>query len=113
MKKISPGQFNPELLNLFFNNVAIFPVGTILKTDYGYAIVKECEFGKTETPVIVLFANPEGRLMPNPLTIDLSSDPRGAGVIKMVIADDELRHFIHELGVDPSQYLCEDAVLPV
>ncbi len=111
MKKISPGQFNPDLLNLFFNNVAIFPVGTILKTEYGYAIVKECEFGKTETPVIVLFANPEGKLTPSPLIIDLSTDPRGAGVIEMVIADDELRHFIHELGVDPSKYLREDAVL--
>ena len=108
MKNVNVGQFDPDLLDLFFNNVAIYPVGTILKTDYGYAIVKKCEFGKTETPTIVLFANLEGRLIPKTETIDLAAEPRGAKLIQMVVADNELRHFIHELSVDPSQYLHED-----
>ena len=105
MKNVNIGQFDPDLLDLFFNNVAIYPVGTILKTDYGYAIVKKCEFGKTEAPTIVVFANLEGRLLQKAETIDLAAEPRGAKLIQMVVADSELRHFIHELSVDPSQYL--------
>ena len=109
MKNVNRGQFDPDLLDLFFNNVAIYPVGTILKTDYGYAIVKKCEFGKTEAPTIVVFADLEGKIIKNPETIDLAADPKGPKLIQMVIADNELRHFVHELSLDPSQYLGENA----
>ncbi len=85
MKNVNIGQFDPD----------------------GYAIVKKCEFGKTEAPTIVLFANLEGRLLPKAETIDLAAEPRGAKLIQMVVADNELRHFIHELSIDPSQYLQE------
>ena len=53
----------------------------------------------------MVFANLEGRLLPKAETIDLAAEPRGAKLIQMVGADSELRHFIHELSVDPSQYL--------
>ena len=109
MKNVNRGQFDPDLLDLFFNNVAIYPVGTILKTDYGYAIVKKCEFGKTEAPTIVVFADLEGKIIKNPETIDLAADPKGPKLIQMVIADNELRHFVHELSLDPSRYLDESA----
>ena len=109
MKNVNRGQFDPDLLDLFFNNVAIYPVGTILKTDYGYAIVKKCEFGKTEAPTIVVFADLEGKIIQHPETIDLAADPKGPKLIQMVIADNELRHFVHELSLDPSQYLNENA----
>ncbi len=108
MKNVNVGQFDETLLDIFFNNVAIFPVGTILKTIWGYAIVKSCAFGKTETPVIVLFAGLDGQVLPEPITIDLTEDPRGAHAISMVIADNELRHFIHSLSFDPSQFLREE-----
>ena len=107
MKNVNRGQFDPELLDLFFNNVAIYPVGTILKTEWGYAIVKKCEFGKTEAPTIVLFAGLDGKRLKKTLTIDLADDPNGAKAIQLVIADSELRHFIHELSFDPSQYLMD------
>ena len=108
MRNVNVGQFDETLLDIFFNNVAIFPVGTILKTIWGYAIVKSCAFGKTETPVIVLFAGLDGQVLPEPITIDLTEDPRGAHAISMVIADNELRHFIHSLSLDPSQFLREE-----
>ena len=101
------GQFDKTLLDIFFNNVAIYPVGTILKTTWGYAIVKQCEFGKTESPTIILFADLEGKVLKEPITIHLADDPRGTKAIQMVIADNELRHFIHSLSVDPSIYLQE------
>lgn len=107
MKNVNIGQFDKTLLDIFFNNVAIYPVGTILKTTWGYAIVKKCEFGKTESPTIILFADLEGKVLQEPITINLADDPLGTKAIQMVIADNELRHFIHSLSVDPSMYLQE------
>lgn len=104
MCNITKGQFDPDLLKLFFNNVALYPEGTVLKTDYGFGIVKKSAFGKTETPTIVVFANMEGRPI-EPYTIDLSTVEDGNHKIHIVVSDNDLRHFIHNLAFDPSVYL--------
>ncbi len=107
MAHVNKGQFDPDLLRLFFNNVSIYPVGTVLKTIYGYSIVSQCIFGKTETPTMVLFANKQGQILPSPQTIDLSLDPAGNQAIEMVLTDNELRHFIQAINIDPSIYLAK------
>ncbi len=104
MCNITKGQFDPDLLKLFFNNVALYPEGTVLKTDYGFGIVKKSVFGKTETPIIIVFADLEGHHI-EPYTLDLSQVEDGNKKIHLVIADNELRHFIHTLSFDPSVYL--------
>lgn len=109
MVNVNKGQFDPDLLELFFNNVAVYPVGTILKTIWGYGIVKKCEFGHTETPTIVLFANMEGRVLPKPKVINLGECAEGNSAIILVVTDGDLLHFVHDLGLDPSIYLKEDA----
>ena len=106
MVNVNKGHFDEELLNLFFNNVAIYPVGTILKTTRGFAIVTKCEFGYTETPSICIFANPEGKILSEPIRLDLKDDT--ACAIEMEISGIELLHFVHELSVDPSMYLLEE-----
>ena len=108
MVNVNKGQFDPDLLELFFNNVAVNPVGTILKTIWGYGIVKKCEFGHTETPTIVLFANMEGRVLPKPEVINLGECAEGNSAIILVVTDGDLLHFVHDLGLDPSIYLKED-----
>ena len=105
MVKLNHGQFDPETLELFFNNVALYPVGTILKTIYGYAIVSNIEFGHTSTPTIIVFANLDNKLIDTPLTINLSHTKEKNDAIQAVILDNDLRHFIHELNIDPSYYL--------
>ena len=105
MVRLNRGQFDPAALETFFNNVALYPVGTILKTIYGYAIVSDIEFGHTSTPTIIVFANLEGKLIKKPLTINLSNTEEKNDAIQLVILDNELRHFIHELNIDPSYYL--------
>lgn len=105
MVHVNQGQFDTDLLKLFFNNVSIYPVGTVLKTTHGYSIVKDCIFGKTQTPTIVVFADLKGNILPSPITIDLNEDPAGNQAIKMVLTDNELRHFIQEINIDPSMYL--------
>lgn len=105
MTNVNQGQFDRELLKLFFNNVSLYPTGTVVKTIYGYAIVKACSFGKTETPTVVLFADKDAKVLREPYTMDLSQDSLGNRVIEMVIRDSDLRHFIHEINLDPSIFL--------
>ncbi len=106
MKDCSPGQFDEELLNLFFRNVAIYPVGTVMKTTHGYAIVKKISFGKTDRPLVVLFANPDGRPMP-PREIGLHDEP--SEEIVKVLTDADLYTFIHQIGFDQEKLLADDA----
>ena len=107
MATCSPGHFDLDLLKLFFDNVAIYPVGTILKTQDGYAIVKKVEFGYTLTPVVCVFANREGKLLDTPSDLDLKEAPKG--MLDGVISDSELYHFIHNINVDPAIFLQENA----
>ncbi|MFC2286331.1 MAG: HD-GYP domain-containing protein [Selenomonas sp.] len=106
MATCSPGHFDLDLLKLFFDNVAIYPVGTILKTQDGYAIVKKVEFGYTLTPVVCVFANREGKLLNAPSDLDLKEAPKG--MLDGVISDSELYHFIHNINVDPAIFLQEN-----
>ena len=106
MVNVNKGQFDKDMLKLFFNNVAIYPVGTVLRTVYGFGVVTKCEFGRTETPVIRLFADHNGKLLPSPKKIDLAEGKENA--VEIVVTGIELLHFIHELSVDPSKYLTEE-----
>ena len=103
MVNVNKGQFEPDMLKLFFNNVAIYPIGTVLRTIYGFGVVTNCEFGRTATPTICLFADRDGKLLPKPTSVDLSESNERA--VELVITGIELLHFIHELSVDPSIYL--------
>ncbi len=105
MARCSPGHFDEELLKIFFSNVAIYPIGTVLLTNRGYAIVSKVEFGKTERPVIRVFANKTPALLPSVYDIDLSADQETK--IENVISDTELFHFIHQIHFDPADLLSE------
>lgn len=103
MTTCSPGHFDLELLQLFFDNVAIYPVGTIVKTQIGYAIVKEVEFGHTQTPIVRVFANHEGKLLTEIRDLDLEQMPKE--MLEGVVTDSELYHFIHAINIDPAIFL--------
>ena len=103
MTTCSPGHFDLELLQLFFDNVAIYPVGTIVKTQIGYAIVKEVEFGHTQTPIVRVFANHEGKLLTEIRDLDLEQMPKE--MLESVVTDSELYHFIHAINIDPAIFL--------
>lgn len=106
MLNLSKGQFNEEMLHLFFNNVAVYPVGTILKTIHGFGIVTKCEFGHTETPTVCIFADIDGKMIDKPKRIDLKNT--GTKAIELELSGIELLHFIHKLSVNPMIYLTEE-----
>jgi len=103
MTKCSNGQFDLTLLAIFFNNVAIYPVGTVLKTKFGYAIVKKVESGWTRKPRIDIFANDERVGFATPKTIDLKDFPEN--MIESVLDAAQLATIIELTGIDPESYL--------
>ena len=106
MTKNSTGHFQPDLLNLFFDNVAIFPVGTVLNTSLGYGIVKRVVFGQTQTPIITVFASKGANLLPRPFNVDLAQCP--PDTIHHVIDETELINFIRHIGTDPVEFVIEE-----
>ena len=106
MMKNSPGHFDMDRLRLFFDNVAIYPVGTVMKTQLGYAIVKKVVFGHTLAPIVIVFADKNGKLLPNPFGVNLAHCRRDA--IQYVMDDVELLNFIRHTGIDPAVFLDDD-----
>ena len=102
----SPGHFDMDRLRLFFDNVAIYPIGTVMKTNLGYAIVKKVIFGHTLAPVVIVFADKNGKLLPKPFGVNLAHCRRDA--IQYVMDDVELLNFIRHTGIDPAVFLDDD-----
>jgi len=106
MTQCSNGQFDTPLLFRFFDNVALYPVGTVLKTKAGLAIVKESEFGHTRTPKIIVFADLQYHVLPEPFILN-THDCR-PNTIEAVVEDKELIPLFFRLRVDPAFYLDQD-----
>ncbi len=106
MTKCSPGQFDEELLNQFFESVAIYPVGTVLKTTMGYAIVKKTELGHTLTPTVCVFGDLNGNVLAQPYTIDLKNLP--SDTIVNTLEDMELTPLLFRMRIDPAQFLQDE-----
>ena len=106
MMHYSPGHFDMDRLRLFFENVAIYPVGTVMKTQFGYAIVKKVVFGHTLAPIVIVFADDNGKLVKKPFGINLAHCRRD--VIHYVMDDVELLNFIRHTGIDPAVFLDDD-----
>ncbi|MGP1407606.1 HD-GYP domain-containing protein [Selenomonas sp.] len=99
----SPGHFDMDRLRLFFENVAIYPIGTVMKTSLGYAIVKKVVFGHTLLPIVIVFTDKDGKLLKKPFGVNLSHCRRDA--IQYVMDDVELLNFIRHTGIDPAVFL--------
>ena len=105
MTKCSPGQFDEQLLKRFFDNVAIYPIGTVLKTVMGYAVVKEVKFGQTQTPTVCVFGALTGEALEHPFTINLSKC--APDTIISVLDELDLIPLMFRMRVNPSQFLQE------
>ena len=102
----SEGHFDEALLKLFFRNVAIFPVGSVMSLSSGYGIVKEVSFGQTDRPKVFMFANREGQPLQKPYLEDLSV--RWDRTIHGVLDGEELEGLIERLGFDPAELTTSD-----
>jgi putative nucleotidyltransferase with HDIG domain len=103
MKSCSAGHFDTPLLDIFFDNVAIYPVGTIVKTNLGYAIVQKVHFSRTRTPLVCVFADFDGHLLEPPQSIDIVED--SSCIIKNVLEDMEVLSLVNKIGIDPGTFL--------
>jgi HD-GYP domain-containing protein (c-di-GMP phosphodiesterase class II) len=103
MKNLSVGQFDRKMLEMFFQNVAIYPVTTVLETNLGIGIVKKAHFGKTLYPDVCIFADRKREFLEEPFIMKLSEEP-GVDILR-VFNDEELLRFIDTTGVDPFVFL--------
>ncbi|MCR5447465.1 MAG: HD domain-containing protein [Schwartzia sp.] len=106
MKNLTVGQFDQSMLELFFQNVAVYPITTVMETTVGIGIVKKVHFGKTLRPDICVFAERKGEFLKEPFMMELSEEP-GVDILR-VLNDDELLAFIEKKGVDPFVFLAEN-----
>lgn len=106
MTKCSGKQFDPLLLDLFFNHVALFPVGTVLRTSLGFAIVKSTTIGMTRYPKVILFTDSNRRLLDTPVTLEVSQQE--PGFIESILDGSELTALCYHLKYNPSVLLLEN-----
>ena len=90
-------------MKLFFSNVAIYPIGTVVKTSEGYGIVKKVEFGLTDRPMVVMYADQYDNILPEPYEEYLHERPEHK--IESVVDDSMLLVKIRESGFDPASLL--------
>jgi len=68
-----PGYFDPDILKVFSECVAVFPVGAVVEITGGFkAVVVSVERGKAERPHIRIIRDPSGEPVLTPTEIDLS-----------------------------------------
>ena len=106
MTKCSGKQFDPLLLDLFFNHVALFPVGTVLRTALGFAIVKSTTIGMTRYPKVILFTDSNRRLLDTPVTLEVSQQE--SDFIESILDGSELTSLCYHLKYNPSVLLLEN-----
>lgn len=103
MTKCSGKQFDPALLALFFNHVAIYPTGTVLKTAMGYGIVKSMKIGMTRYPRLLLFADNNLHLFSTPMVIEVAEQE--PDFILTTVDGSELAALCMQLRFNPTSLL--------
>lgn len=90
MTQYSPGHFDRKLLQLFFDNVAIYPVGTLVKLTFGYyATVIDVQKGFTKNPSLRLIADQNKRPIKHSAVINLK-ESHNDYQIERVLEEEEL-----------------------
>lgn len=88
--------FDAPLLELFFGQVAIYPVGSVLKLNSGYyGLVTKVETGRTKTPELQLIADPQKRAIAQTILLDMSDSENGS--IEYALNEQESFHFLQTL----------------
>lgn len=76
MTELTADYYEPVLLQLFADCIAIYPVGSMVELTGGYlAVVVAVERGRQWRPRVRIVIDPSGRPMPNPADVDLNERP--------------------------------------
>lgn len=90
--------FDVDLLELFFSNIAIYPVGIGIELTSGhYAIVIKAEKNHTTTPTVKVIATGLEELMTPPITLDLSQ-PNTPSILR-VLNEEELLNLLDKVNL--------------
>lgn len=98
MTQGSPGHFDPDLLSLFFQHVAIYPVGSIVKLKQGsIGIVIEVNQNSIRRPIVRLIANKNLEKIPYTSIVDLNGIKEGGMRIERILSEDELLILLNKM----------------
>lgn len=106
MTKCSGKQFDTPLLQLFFDHVALYPIGTVLKTALGYCIVKAVHIGMTRYPRLILFADNNHQLLSTPVSIETTD--QDSDFIESIVEGNDLGALCFKMQFNPSSLLVQD-----
>ncbi len=74
IKSLTPNQLDPEIVEAFASNVAIYPVGSMVSLNSGHiAIVTSADRSDGARPVINIVCDQDGKLIKPPIMVKLSS----------------------------------------
>ncbi len=99
----SPNSFQSDYLQKFFDNIAIYPVGSVVKLNIGIAIVSKVFPEAVLTPIVKVFADNDCHKLKTSLTLDLAQE-RGVS-IDCVYSDKELYNLYTTMDFDPQTLL--------
>lgn len=92
--------FDPRLLRLFFDHVAIYPVSTILRLKSGYyGVVVKVYAGHTRTPALYMFADERQVPLKTPYLFDWKKEE--PDTIEAVMEEYELLQLLDKVKIDP------------
>ncbi|MFO7172392.1 MAG: HD-GYP domain-containing protein [Bacillota bacterium] len=76
MLEVLPDWFDPRALAALAENVAVYPVGTLVELNTGEtAVVTGVVKGRAARPRVRILRDPAGRPVPEPWEVDLAADP--------------------------------------
>lgn len=101
LKKLSGTHFDPEIVEAFTSNVAIYPVGSLLRLNTGHiAVVTSITKLNSTRPIIHVVADQKGKLLQHPFEIDLTKTNE-VKIIRRL--DDKETQTIRKLIDSPTQ----------
>lgn len=104
MTQCFPNNFDENIMQLFFDYVAIYPLGSILKTSLGSAIVYDVLPKHTYSPIVYLFADKDEHLLTTPKLLNLAEENVDCQT-KGVYTDYEVMNLTNRLKFDPTSLL--------
>ncbi len=74
--EVIPDWFEPEVLKAFVENIALFPIGSVLEMNSGeVAVVTAVVRGSTDRPRVRVVKDAAGRTLSQPFEVDLATEP--------------------------------------
>lgn len=96
IREVIADWFEPQVLAAFMDNIALYPIGTLVELTSGeIGVVVSVTRGQAERPAVRIIKDPQGRTLPRPFEVDLARDRSYA--VTRVLMEPEQMDLVSEL----------------